>query len=223
MRIGATIALAALAGCSTPPGTGWSRAPDLSVYAAMESYGEIAREQEMLCGGFDRASVEFRWAEDFAVREAAVAFRLAERHGAEAVDTADAWMPRVPCEELPTPKWRHRYERLLRLLETRLGLSLGERRRGLHLDPVDLRAGLLRRLLCRLVGDAGAAHAADGGDQRHLLGDHRRRADRGRGGRRAGREMARPRRGGDGQRQHLRRLRGDRADARHVQEEGAAR
>ena len=38
-----------------------------------------------------------------------------------------------------------------------------------------------------------------------------------------GAEMARPRRGGAGQRQHLRRLRGDRADARHVQEEGAQR
>ena len=34
--------------------------------------------------------------------------------------------------------------------------------------------------------------------------------------------MARPCRGGAGQRQHLRRLRGDRANARHVQEEGAA-
>ena len=38
--------------------------------------------------------------------------------------------------------------------------------------------GLLRRLLCRLVGDAGAAHAADGGDQRDFVGHHRRRADR---------------------------------------------
>ena len=34
-------------------------------------------------------------------------------------------------------------------------------------------------------------------------------------------EMARPGRGGAGQRQHLRRLRGHRADARDVQEEGA--
>ena len=89
-------------------------------------------------------------------------------------------------------------------------------------DPVDLRAGLLRRLLCRLVGDAGAAHAADGGDQRDLLGDHRRRADRARRPVAARDvQMARARRGGAGQRQHLRRLRGDRADARHVQEEGA--
>ena len=113
----------AIAGCSTAPGTGWSRAPDLSVYAAMESYGEIAREQAVLCGGFDSARVASRWSEDFGAREAVVTARLAERHGAEAVASAEAWMPRVPCEELPTRKWRHRYERLLRLLETRLGLA----------------------------------------------------------------------------------------------------
>ena len=122
MRIGATLALALLAGCTTP-GTGWSRASDLSVYAAMESYGEIAREQEVLCGGFSTASVDSHWADDFGAREAAVTARLAERHGGVAVDEAEAWVPRVPCEEVPTPQWRHRYERLLRLLETRLGLA----------------------------------------------------------------------------------------------------
>lgn len=113
----------ALAGCSTTSGTGWSRAPDLSVYAAMESYGEIAREQAVLCGGFATASVESHWAEDFAAREAVVTARLAERHGGVAVDEAEAWVPRVPCEEVPTLEWRHRYERMLRLLETRLGLA----------------------------------------------------------------------------------------------------
>src|SRR5439155_1571228 len=86
----------------------------------------------------------------------------------------------------------------------------------------DLRAGLLRRLFRRLGGDARAAHAADGGDQRHLVGDHRRGADRGGGGGRAGGQVAGAARGGAGQRQHLRRVRGDGADARHVQEEGAA-
>src|SRR5436305_4780238 len=35
------------------------------------------------------------------------------------------------------------------------------RAHGLHLHPVDFRARLLRRLLCRVVGDAGASHAAD--------------------------------------------------------------
>ena len=33
-----------------------------------------------------------------------------------------------------------------------------------------------------MVGHPGAAHAADGGDQRDLERDHRRRADRGGGG-----------------------------------------
>ena len=52
---------------------------------------------------------------------------------------------------------------------------------GGAIDPVrlplrDLRAGDLRRLLCRMVGDAGAAHAADGRHQRHLLGHRGRRA-----------------------------------------------
>jgi len=118
----ASAAMLLMAACTTP-GTGWSRASDLSVYAAMESYGEIAREHAILCGGFGSAAVALHWAEDFGAREAAVTARLAERHGDEAVAAAEAWVPRVPCNEVPTPKWRHRYERLLRLLETRLGLA----------------------------------------------------------------------------------------------------
>ncbi len=54
--------------------------------------------------------------------------------------------------------------------------------RSLRLPALDFRAGDLRRLLRRLVGDAGAAHAADVGDQRDLLGDRGRRAARGRRG-----------------------------------------
>ncbi len=95
---------------------------------------------------------------------------------------------------------------------------------GLHLDPVDLRHGLFRRLLRRLVGDARAAHAADGGDQRDLERHHRRRADREFSG--SGRigfvQMARARRRRAGEREHLRGLCRHRADARHVQEEGKA-
>src|SRR5690606_25114622 len=91
---------------------------------------------------------------------------------------------------------------------------------GLCHYPLDLRAGLFRGLLRGLVGHPGAAYAADGGDQRDQLGDHRRRADRGGGGRGAGSQVARAARGGAGERQHLRRLRGDRADAGDVQEEG---
>ena len=67
----------------------------------------------------------------------------------------------------------------------------GDRRgdRPLRLPLRHLRPGDLRRLLRRLVGDAGAAHAADVGDQRHLLGDRRRRAAR-------RRRVARPTRDG---------------------------
>ena len=50
--------------------------------------------------------------------------------------------------------------------------------RSLRLPARDLRARDLRRLLRRLVGDAGAAHAADVGHQRDLVGDRRRRAAR---------------------------------------------
>ena len=54
------------------------------------------------------------------------------------------------------------------------------RRRSVRVPALDLRAGGVRRLLRGLVGDAGAAHAADVGDQRDLLGDRGRRAARGR-------------------------------------------
>ena len=59
------------------------------------------------------------------------------------------------------------------------------RRRSVRVPAVDFRAGGVRRLFRGLVGDAGAAHAADVGDQRDLVGDRGRRAARGR--RRAGR------------------------------------
>jgi len=117
------LALLALAGCTTP-GTGWARASDLSVYGAMDQYGAIAREHSVLCGGFGTAVVADAWQEDFGAREAAVNARLADRHGSEAVARAvEGRRLRAPCEEVPTLKWRHRYERLLRLLEARLGLA----------------------------------------------------------------------------------------------------
>ena len=54
------------------------------------------------------------------------------------------------------------------------------RRSERRVDPfvfrlVDFRAGGIRRLLRGVVGDAGAAYAADVGHQRDLLGDRRRR------------------------------------------------
>ena len=84
------IALLALAAGCTTPGTGWSRAPDLSVYGAMDQYGAIAREHSVLCGGFSTAAVGEAWREDFGAREAAVTARLVERHGAGDVAAAVA-------------------------------------------------------------------------------------------------------------------------------------
>ncbi len=115
-------AAAATAGCTTP-GTGWSRAPDLAVYEAMGSYADIAREQAVLCDGSRPGRVDASWDAEFGAREAAVQAAMVSRYGAEAVDAAAAARePRVPCEPEPD-KWRHRYVRLLRLLEARLGLA----------------------------------------------------------------------------------------------------
>lgn len=122
------IALAGLSACATnspsAPLAGWNRAPDLSVYAAMEMYGGIAREQSLLCGGFSPASVQAHWADDFGAREAAVEAALAVRHGAEAVAHAEAEPVRqVQCGDVIDLRWRHTYARMLRLLEMRLGLA----------------------------------------------------------------------------------------------------
>ena len=89
-------------------------------------------------------------------------------------------------------------------------------------QPDHLRARDLRRLPRRLDRDAGAAHAADGGDQRDLGDRHRRRDARRRAHRDAarqgdGRARGRARRG-----QRLRRLPRDATNARDVQEEGQA-
>ncbi len=129
MRRAAAIGLAlALAACETtpPPGTGWSRAPDLSVYSAMLVYADIARQQSVLCGGFSTASVDDHWRRDFGRRAEAVEAGLAARHGAAAVSEAEAAAVatrRVECEDVPTLRWRDNYNRMLRLLETRLGLA----------------------------------------------------------------------------------------------------
>src|SRR5690606_20706366 len=87
--------------------------------------------------------------------------------------------------------------------------------------PDHLRAGDLRRLPRRLERHAGAPHAADGGDQRHLGDHHRGRHARRRAHRIGPRQddgSAR-RRAGRGQR--LRRLPGHASNARDVQEEVA--
>jgi hypothetical protein len=114
-------AAALAAAAPATAGTGWSRADDLSVYAAMRLYGGIAREQQVLCAGFAPASVMRHWGERYGGREAALTSALAARHGEPAVRrAADPRALREPCRPLPDGYWRRRYERLLRLLEARL-------------------------------------------------------------------------------------------------------
>ncbi len=125
MRRIALLPLAALlGGCSTAPGSGWSRAGDLRVYGAMHVFERAALDQEMLCAGFSPESTRDSWEREFAAREAAVAAALEARYGAQALaETRATWGPRVACRTLPDPAWRRRYARLLRLLELRLRLA----------------------------------------------------------------------------------------------------
>lgn len=117
-------AAATLAGCSTAPGSGWSRASDLSVYSSAHAYARVAWEQSVLCEGTDRARVSAGFEREFGAREAAVRAALAERHGEAALARAGThFVQRVPCGDVPDPQWRARYARLLRLLEIRLGLG----------------------------------------------------------------------------------------------------
>ena len=124
----ALLAASALAGCSTTgdlnAGSGWSRAPDLAVYRAMEMYGGIAREQSMLCQGFRPEAVRESWRQDFETRSDAVIAALVERYGPEEVGH-DRLAPtrRVSCTDIPDLSWREQYARMLRLLEIRLGLT----------------------------------------------------------------------------------------------------
>jgi hypothetical protein len=117
-----------LAACETAPapGLGWSRAPDLSVYSAMLMYADIARRRSVLCSGNDTDWVERTWRQDFGARTDAVTSALVARHGEAAVTEAEAAaVPtrRVGCEDAYALHWRDNYHRLLRLLETRLGLA----------------------------------------------------------------------------------------------------
>ena len=120
----AALALAVAAPGAAAPGTGWSRAPDLSVYGALTTIGQVAREESLLCAGFGTVSVMRRWERAFGAREAAVTAALVERYGVDAVQRA-AQRPtrRVPCPSLPYGVWWDPYEDLLVLLERRLGLS----------------------------------------------------------------------------------------------------
>jgi hypothetical protein len=121
MSLAAIAAL--LAGCAGP-GSGWSRAPDLSVYGSAHAYARIAWEQNVLCDGWSPARASASQEREFGAREAAVRAALAARHGDAALARADRhFVARVPCGDVPDPQWRERYGRQLRMLEIRLGLA----------------------------------------------------------------------------------------------------
>ena len=116
---------AALAACAGP-GSGWSRAPDLSVYGSAQAYARIAWEQDVYCEGADPAGATASLERSYGGRDAAVRAALTARHGAEALArTRRHFVARVPCGDVPDPQWRDRYGRMLRLLEIRLGLAGG--------------------------------------------------------------------------------------------------
>ena len=120
------ISLLFASACAAPPpdpkvGTGWSRAPDLSVYEGMRTAGELAREQEIACWGRNPASVERRWRAEFGAREDWIAAALAHRYGTVALAAYQPDSPpREPCPDIINYRWERHYARLLRLLELRL-------------------------------------------------------------------------------------------------------
>lgn len=126
-RTASLLLACALAGCSSAPGTGWSRASDLNVYGSLDVYARAAVDQEVLCAGFTPASTSAAWEREFGGRQEAVTQAMTERYGAAAIARVrQTWAPSVACRELPDHRWRQRYARQLRLLEIRLRLT-GER------------------------------------------------------------------------------------------------
>ena len=120
----AVTAFLALAACSTAPGTGWSRASDLSTYGAMQVFARAAMDQEAYCFGRDPARTRADWERDFSARQQAVTQILIGRYGADKLDEArQIYAPRVACGDVYDPQWRLRYTRMLRLLETRFRLQ----------------------------------------------------------------------------------------------------
>ncbi len=123
-RLLALVPLLLPAACSTAPGSGWSRANDLSVYGSMHVFRRAAIDQEALCFGRDPARTLADWERDFSTRQEAVTRVLAGRYGADRLDEARrVYAPRVACGDVHDPQWRLRYTRMLRLLETRFRLQ----------------------------------------------------------------------------------------------------
>jgi len=118
------VSLLTLGGCSTAPGTGWSRASDLSVYGSMHVFRRAAIDQEAYCFGRDPTRTLADWERDFAARQEAVTQVLLGRYGSDKLDEArQVYAPRVACGDVHDPQWRQRYTRMLRLLETRFRLQ----------------------------------------------------------------------------------------------------
>ncbi|HEV2541303.1 MAG TPA: hypothetical protein VGU70_00930 [Methylobacterium sp.] len=123
----AALFLLPLAGCtadrtysSGPVGTGWSRAPDLSIYGAMDMAGELARESEIVCRGRKPGAVSRRWQAEFGAREDWIRSALAQRYGAEALAAEERRVPgRSRCTTFDLDDWRSHYADLLRVLELR--------------------------------------------------------------------------------------------------------
>lgn len=117
------VALLPLAACAVPGerSAGWSRAPDLSVYAAMTQAGDLAREREILCAGANPAVVADSWQARFGAREAWIGQALAARYGTAAMARARIYpVGRESCPAIPDYRWREAHIELLRLLEVRL-------------------------------------------------------------------------------------------------------
>jgi len=124
-RVPGMFAVAALAGCAGT-GSGWSRAPDLSVYGSAHAYARVAWEQDVYCQGTEPGRASASLEREFGAREAAVRTALVARHGEAALARAGRhFVARVPCGDIPDAQWRDRYGRLLRVLEIRLGLMPG--------------------------------------------------------------------------------------------------
>jgi hypothetical protein len=120
----ALAAAALLAGCATTtPGTGWSRAPDLSVYGSMRVFARNAVEENVLCQGWRPERASQTWAREFGARQAAIDEAMARKYGAETMARQRTpYTPRIACPAVEDLRWHHHYARLLRLLEVRLGL-----------------------------------------------------------------------------------------------------
>jgi hypothetical protein len=114
------LSCALLGGCAGP-GSGWSRASDLSVYASAHAYARIALEQQVLCGGDSPEAARTGFERHYALRNAAVREALVAQYGEAAIDQASRhYVKRVSCGDVPDFQWGHRYEELLRILENRL-------------------------------------------------------------------------------------------------------